>query len=207
MDVAKFQNVWALSSFAYEGNHSLRDVMIRAVYVASNLGTGGAQVRVYGTITEDAAGMYTYSATPADRLLAVRSNGLTLTFTFTTLQGDFAKPANEFFESDHNVNYHHAVTGTELQVTSVRSGGSLSASMTGFISGEGGVVYQVQESHAGTTMSMIDPGWIRYVNNETVTGTITGGGASVTLAETRNYAFQYYMGTTGEVVNRTYNNA
>src|SRR5690554_7054085 len=85
-------------------------LMLEAVLLASDLATGGQELVVTGTLTQSGAA-FTYSPSPADRLLVRFSNGNQVEVKVNALDGDenATSPA-QFLRKPHTLNFAVART-------------------------------------------------------------------------------------------------
>lgn len=188
--------ILALFSTAYDvGDIGLESVQIgaEAVWAASEF-SGGA-LTVTGTLTQSAPGSddWTYSATPADKLVVAYSGGPTLEYVFTTFTGYLDGTWEDFVDA-HTVNF--TVTSTGLMDLHIQSdkhytkGGlagekAWDAVWTRSIVGTyvfDGVTYDLDVLHQGEEIDCyVEPPFAHYEYDETYTGTVATATTTVTL--------------------------
>lgn len=162
---------------------------VDGVYFATTQ-SGNTELVVTGTITQNGSGQFSYAAEPTDRLRVVFSDGLTLEYTFTVLQGDFSQPDGErFLREDHRAEYRLTTsTGTDVQVILNSVNNQYVKSVAGQVVDEG-ITYTVNTTTQGQIISEFGGGSVRFESEEQTTGTIESDSFSVTLDESFRFVF------------------
>ncbi|MFH1844780.1 MAG: Ig-like domain-containing protein [bacterium] len=188
--------IMALFNSAYDvGDIGLESVQIgaEAVWAASEF-SGGA-LTVTGTLTQSApnSDVWSYSATPADKLVVAYSGGPTLEYVFTQFTGYLDGTWEDFVDA-HTVNFTVASAGLmDLHIQSDKhytKGGQAGekawdAVWTRSIDGTyvfGGVTYNLDVLHQGQEIDCyVEPPFAHYEYDETYTGTIITATSTITL--------------------------
>lgn len=101
-EIATLQQAWDASVRVENAPEELSRLALEVVLLASQQ-TGGTQVVVTGTVRETSPSVFTYEATPSDKLMLIRESGAQVEFIFSQLQGDFSGDAARFVNNDHIV--------------------------------------------------------------------------------------------------------
>lgn len=180
---------FSLPRAAASGVYQSRDLLVEAVYQATNL-SGGAlrgEIVVTGTLQPGFGGIQ-YSAEPADRLV-VKLEGQTHEFVIKEAQGsDQAATATEWLAEPHMIRYTHALKGEAQAEVYVRfQTTQFSAEVKGWCR-HAGTRYNVHLKSAGRTSAEGDFHGREEKTGYTLEGTIAGGGAEIAVTEKHTFA-------------------
>lgn len=169
---------------AAEGALSLT---LEAVVQASIQGSAGQTLVTTGTLTQSGQ-QFTYSPSPADRLVVAWAEGPATEIYVQQLDGNFeASSTDAFFSDNHVVTARIVRDGlADFEVASAKNGGGREGAIRGTIV-EGGVSYEVDLQEAGTTQSDVDVTGSTHESESAMTGTITAPGLSLNAQETFRY--------------------
>jgi hypothetical protein len=203
--VASIKRAYAAAGNAFDLQEITASNGIQGVYLAISA-TGGTTVVANGTLTQASNG-WSYAAAPADKLVLVFLNGVTNTYTFTALQGNFNAPVADFSSSNHTMTFRFQnSTQADFTVTRNRSGGSVGGSLQGFFTADG-TVFTANVSNTGTITQAVDQGYAETTHSEGVSGTVSGGTLNVNMAETRYWHYLYYNSVATQNFIRTINDS
>lgn len=186
---------------------TLAESMVRSVanMVFTASPQSGGALTLTGTLTaaDASASAFNYSPQPADKLLVDLGSQGTITFTIQQFQGNL-NSASDF------VSYHSA-----LEFDLSDSGGNNAHFKSVSIDPDGPIDYQWERTIAGTVVILSTPvtveldvqggmdndvsSGVESVSETRVTGTASGGGASMTID---NYTWYHLVSTTGAASNR-----
>ncbi len=185
----------------YQGGEDAVSLGTQAVFLASEL-NGGQTLITTGTLTQT-GNTFTYSATPTDRLRVVFTNGSTMEFIISAMNGDFSGDEDWFLQNDHQFVLQVIIPGSmDVQISTVFSGGSLQNTLNGTMTIEG-VTYQANITEAGTVQFSINGSLAMFDRIEALTGSITGPDFSMTVNNHHWYYSIYNANDTSFAVNRT----
>lgn len=182
---------------------------LEAVIMATQA-TGGPELTVTGTLTQAADGNVSYSATPGDRLRLVFSNGASVEYIISALQGDFEAPSVEEFLRRPHIFSYRVITpnGTDVTISLERSGsssaGAYQNSMQGILVSEE-TNYTVNLLTSGQFSNSVGNA-VDYKSEEQVQGTVTSAGFSATVNEQTTFRYFQFENAI-EVNTRSINNS
>jgi hypothetical protein len=164
------------------------EIAANAVFLASQIGAGGARLVSTGTLTQQGQ-TWAYAGEPNDRLVVQFASGTNVDFYITRMQGDFSIDAANFLQSNHNFDYRVVISGvSDLSFTSdVASGASnFHATARGTLLSSN-VTYTVDLTLSGLYSFEIDSTGSSLLNDYGTTGTIVAPGYSLTVNERRRF--------------------
>ena len=88
----------------------INSVAADAVFAASQLGAGGAQLVTTGTLSQQGQ-TWSYSSSPADRLAVRFGSGTNADFYITRMEGNFSSDAATFLQESHNFDFRVVAPG------------------------------------------------------------------------------------------------
>jgi len=179
---------FSLPRAAATGVYQSRDLLVEAVYQATNL-SGGAlrgEIVITGTLRVSDDGIQ-YSAEPTDRLV-VKLDGQTHEFVIKEAQGsDQAATATAWLDEPHMIRYSHKLEGEAEAEISVRFETTrFSAEVKGWCR-QFGMRYKVDLKSAGRTAAEGDFHGREEKTGYTLEGTISGGGAEIAVSEKHTF--------------------
>src|SRR5690606_19863475 len=135
------------------------NLALSSVYEASRLASGGTSLVVTGTLTQS-GDTFTYSATPADRLLVNFTNGNRLEMQFTRLEGNFeAESGAAFLRSNHDLDFvlNRTISGVTdgVRFTSGKDGTRFANRLQGEVVFQG-ERYSIDLTAQGTYKNVVD---------------------------------------------------
>lgn len=144
-----------------------------------------------GTVTQTGPSSWSYSPTPADRLILQFQNGNTVEVVFTALDGDLSGDHAKFLRNPHSLHFRlsRTVSGvTEfLTFTSQRDGSRFTDALQGEVVVDD-IRWTVDLRSSGTYRNVVDVE-IDYESEEAVTGTVQGGGMTADVDEYWRYRY------------------
>ena len=188
-----------------EIEQNLSNLAVDGVYFATRQ-SGNTQLVTTGSVTQNSNGQFSYSPEPSDLLRILFSDGLSLEYRFTSLQGDFSQPDGErFLRKDHLVSFRLVTSeGTEVQVDLNRSNGNYQNTVRGTVV-DTGIPYDLDTQTQGRVLSDFGQGSVSFESEEQTTGTISRAGFSATLDETFTYKLVVFD-KAAEDIRHTFNN-
>lgn len=188
-----------------EIEQDLSNLAVDGVYFATRQ-SGNTQLVTTGTVTQNSNGQFSYNPEPSDLLRVVFSDGLSLEYNFTSLQGDFSQPDGErFLRKDHAVSFRLMTSeGTDVQVDLNRSNGNYQNTVRGTVV-DAGIPYDLDTQTQGSILSDFGQGSVRFESQEQTTGTISRTGFLATLDETFSYKLVVFDKAADDI-RHTFNN-
>ncbi|MBI3416783.1 MAG: hypothetical protein HY043_15950 [Verrucomicrobia bacterium] len=167
------------------------NIAANAVFLASQLGAGGAQLVTTGTLSQQGQN-WAYSPSPNDRLVAQFATGTNVQFYITRVQGDFSIDVNVFLRRPHNFDYR-VVTPGVADLTFISDAGtgtpSFQAKARGmFIWNQ--VSYDVDLTLSGTYQyesELVLLTGSSLLTDAMITGTVRAPGFSLVASQRRRY--------------------
>ncbi|MEW5853812.1 MAG: hypothetical protein AB2A00_33865 [Myxococcota bacterium] len=206
LDVAIARRAYLGATAAYEIPVTASVLVVEAVYTASYLGANGQSLVTTGTLTQSGNGQVTYSATPGDKLRVEYNNNVTVEYTINEINGNFTLDSNAFFTEDYTLRFRYANAAlADVDVVGTRTGGNQQGSVAGTMILEN-VTYQANCTRQGTVSSQVGSGFTRIDSADTLSGTITTDGFSLTVNEQVVTGYQLSNGQTANDISRTINN-
>lgn len=182
------------------------EIAANAAFLASQLGAGGARLITTGTLTQQGLN-WSYAASPNDRLVVRFATGTNVSLYITRMQGDFSLDAPSFLRKNHNFDYRVVVPSvSDLTVTSEIGSGNptLRATALGTLVWSN-VTYSINLALVGEYRFEIDKSGSSFLNDYTMTGTVSAPGYSLTISERRR--FELVSAETGTATSEeTWNN-
>ncbi len=162
-----------------------------AVWQASLI-NGGQTLITTGTLTQTAVNSdnFTYSASPNDKLVVKFSNGTTVDFLISKMDGDFNSNSENFLQQPHEFQITMQISdGTDIEIYSYQNNGQKLGTL------KGSVVYknktwQVDIDLQGTYSFDVGSG-SSYENEEQISGTLSSTDFSMTMNEYYHYQSIY----------------
>ncbi len=154
-------SAWDASLNAIAAPTEFTELAVSAVLIASEQAGTGNLIGT-GTLTETATNVFSYQATPNDKLIVKRLNGAELEFVFTDLRGDFSNEGRNYLSQDHSAIFQ--ITGNEIV-------GNLNASIRD-------IQLPRENSRVRDTLESIS-GSFTDANNTTWTANLTTQGAEL----------------------------
>jgi len=164
------------------------DIGANAVFLASQLGAGGARLVTTGTLTQLGQN-WNYGLSPNDRLVVQFATGTNVSFYITRMQGDFSIGAATFLRQNHNFDYRVAIPGaSDLTFTSDIGSGNptFRATALGTLVWSN-VTYNINLALVGDYRFEIDSSGSSYLNDYTMTGTVDAPGYSLNVNQRRRF--------------------
>lgn len=199
-------NAWAAPFNAYQSSSQSASFSVEAAWQASIL-NGGSTLITTGTLTQTGQNSFSYSASPADRLVVLLSNGERYELQFQQFSGDFNGDAQNFLSSNHNLSFTLTGPTANITVASQRNGINVQANLDGTLTLDG-VEYTADLNMTGTNRFEVDNTGSEYNVDNAYTGTLTSATMSLTINETWVYNNVVATGA-GNAENgiRTFNNS
>lgn len=159
----------------------------QAVWAASEL--NGGNLTLTGTISQTAPGsdIWTYSASPSDKLVVVFASGPTLEFTFTTFNGYFSGTWEDFVNShslDFTVTWSSVLDLHIISTANPVSGATIWQRQIQGTTNYQGTQWTLNINHSGKDSSTVDANFAYREYSESVSGTSSVAGVSVNINET-----------------------
>jgi hypothetical protein len=170
----------------------LLELGIEAVSLASQLGSGGVQLIVNGTVKREGE-QWLYEPAPADRLVLMFL-GNVFSFWFEELQGDFTQQSvSGFLSQAHGVvmSGENIAQGISLSVASILAGTQESFRVAGRMREADGREITVEVTKTGVRDASVEVSSLSYDAERRIEGTIVGEGFSMTLEATELYKLRY----------------
>lgn len=162
----------------------INTVAAEAVFAASQLGAGGAQLVTTGTLTQQGQ-TWSYSSSPADRLAVRFASGTNADFYISRMEGNFSSDAAAFLQQSHNFDFRVVAPGiADLTFASGIPSGTCDFHATA----RGSLVWNAVNYTVDLTLDgkyCFDGGFGSYslLNDYTTTGSVLAPGYSLNVDE------------------------
>lgn len=182
---------------------------LQAVSFASREGGGGKSIVTTGTIQQSKTdkSVFTYSASPDDRLRIELADGKVVEFTIRALEGDTSGDIDAFLRGGHRLRYEVVsdADGT-LAFSSRRENkmnhGASEASLSGTVKRKN-VEYKVSLELKGAHYSESDQSGVESSDEIAMKGTAESKGFTMKISETRKVTAVSAKGTLAQVLTKS----
>ena len=182
------------------------EIGANAVFLASQIGTGGAQLVTTGTLTQLGQN-WTYGPSPNDRLVVQFATGTNVSYYITRMQGNFSIDAATFLRQNQNFDYRVVLPNVgDLTFTWEIGSGNPTFRVTALGTLVwSNVTYNINLALVGVYRFEIDSTGSSLLDDYMATGTVSAPGYGMTINERRR--FELISTTTGSATSeQTWNN-
>ena len=178
--------VLTVSSSRFEQD-TLSLLMVSAVQFARQ--ESGSSTAKAGTITETAPRVFSFSASPMDRLIVAFQDGSRREFVVTRLEGDLSGDNKDFIRANHRFEYRvkssaqGELSVLDLGIVSARNGADQIVTSKGSV-GFAGQVFTVDLSYAQRIVSDFGTESVKFWFKDALTGAVSAANFSSQISET-----------------------
>lgn len=159
-----------------------------------------------GTLNWGSNGASGYRATPRDRLRVNYSDGRSLDYIISDIQGYPNEGPDAFLKNDYKINCRviEKAAATDLTVNVTQSGGATRTATTGSMM-IGSTPYRMDAQISRTTYFDSSSGSAEYNNETVLQGSVRSSDFNLLMDETSSFVLMSYDGETASHLNRTSN--